>query len=276
MSAPAPTPGPTLELVGVSVRLGKRQVVQDVSAGVAPGRWLSVVGANGAGKSTLLRAVVGLVRHQGIIRLEGLDSATLNARQRARLVAMVAQNPVLPPAMSVQAYALLGRIAHLGPLGRESAEDLERVAQALQRLDATGLAGRALGSLSGGEAQRVTIARALVQDTPLLLLDEPTSSLDIGHQLAMLDLVDELRRERGLAVLSTMHDLTLAAQYADELLLLHQGTVVAAGPPGTVLCEDNLTRYYGARVRVVRDGDALVVVPLRAGVTASSREYTQP
>ncbi len=264
----APLVGPALELAGVSVRLARRRVVQDVSVSVPSGRWLSVVGANGAGKSTLLRAVVGLVRHEGVIRLGGRDNATITNRQRARLVTMVAQNPVLPPAMSVNAYALLGRTAHLGPLGRESADDLDRVAQALQRLDASGLATRRLGNLSGGEAQRVTIARALVQDTPLLLLDEPTSSLDIGHQLAMLDLVDELRRERGLAVLSTMHDLTLAAQYADELLLLHQGTVVAAGPPASVLCEDNLTRYYGARVRVVRDGEALVVVPLRAGLTA--------
>jgi iron complex transport system ATP-binding protein len=258
------------------VRLGRRPVVQDVSASVAAGRWLSVVGANGAGKSTLLRAVVGLVRHEGSIRLGGCDSAVMTNRQRARLVTMVAQNPVLPPAMSVNAYALLGRTAHLGPFGRESAEDLDRVAHALHRLDASDLATRPLGSLSGGEAQRVTIARALVQATPLLLLDEPTSSLDVGHQLAMLDLVDELRRERGLAVLSTMHDLTLAAQYADELLLLHQGTVVAAGPPASVLCEDNLTRYYGARVRVVRDGEALVVVPLRGAPAASVLDPPQP
>ncbi len=253
--------------------MGRRDVVWQVSASVAPGQWLSVVGANGAGKSSLIRAVVGLVRHQGVIRLGGLDSATLTNRQRARLVTMVAQNPILPPAMLVSSYVLLGRTAHLGPMGRESADDLDRVTQALRRLDGTTLADRALGSLSGGEAQRVTIARALVQDTAVLLLDEPTSSLDIGHQLAMLDLVDELRRERGLAVLSTMHDLTLAAQYAEELLLLHQGTVVAAGPPAEVLCEANLTRYYGARVRVVRDGDTLVVVPLRSGADPSADRF---
>ena len=254
---------PALSIEAMSVRLGRRLLVDNLSVTVEPGAWLSIVGANGAGKSTVLRAVAGLVPHQGSVRLGGVAADTLSGRARARRVAMVAQVPVLPPAMSVASYVLLGRTAHLGPWGRESAGDLVVVAAALARLDAAGLVHRTLATLSGGEAQRVTIARALVQDTPLLLLDEPTSSLDIGHQLEMLDLIDELRQERGLAVLSTMHDLTLAAQYADSLALLYEGQVVAAGPAVTVLTEENLSRYYRARVKVIRDGPTLIVVPVR-------------
>ena len=266
-TAPRPTTARTvpygLALHDVSVCFGRRTIVTGVSTAVEAGGWLTVVGANGAGKSTLLRAVAGLVRHGGRVEVGGRSLTGFAARQRARHLALVAQAPVLPPTMTVASYVLLGRLAHLGPFARERRRDLDIVTAVLQRLDAVALADRRLVTLSGGEAQRIAIARALVQEAPVLLLDEPTSSLDIGHQLEVLDLVDELRRERGLTVVATMHDLTLAAQYADRLLLLAEGAEAASGPPETVLTEANLTRYYKAAVRVVRDGDSVVVVPTR-------------
>ncbi|MEZ5266361.1 MAG: ABC transporter ATP-binding protein [Acidimicrobiia bacterium] len=252
-----------LSLAQVSVRIGRRTVVRDVSASVEAGGWLTVVGANGAGKSTLLRAIAGLVAHDGEVHAGSQRLTGSPPRRRARHLALVVQTPILPPTMRVSSYVLLGRVAHLGPLARESRADLDIVTAVLERLDARSLADRPLATLSGGEAQRVTIARALVQQAPVLLLDEPTSSLDIGHQLEVLDLVDELRRERGLTVVATMHDLTLAAQYAERLLLLDDGAVAAAGTPAEVLTEEHLTRYYRAAVRIVREGDTVVVVPVR-------------
>lgn len=252
-----------LTLDTVSVTIGRRPLVRDVSLAVPGGGWTTVVGPNGAGKSTLLRAVGGLVAFSGSIRACGQSLGGMRPRERARCVASVAQNPVLPPDMTVASYVLLGRTAQLGALGRESRLDRDAVASALDRLDIGELAGRRLATLSGGEAQRATIARALVQEAPVLLLDEPTSSLDIGHGLDVLELVDGLRVERGLSVLSTMHDLTLAGQYAQHLILLDGGAVVAAGAAAEVLTEDNLSRYYRARVRVVREGDSVAVLPVR-------------
>lgn len=257
---PAPS-GVTLR--EISVQLAGRDVLRNVSACVAPGGWTTVVGANGAGKSTLLRAVMGLVEHRGTVEVGGVRTSTLSARQRAGHLALVPQSPVLPPGMTVGSYVLLGRLAHMGPFARESRSDLRAVGAVLDRLGAAALATRRLTSLSGGEAQRVAIARALVQEAPVLLLDEPTSSLDIGHQIDVLDLVDTLRREAGLTVLSTMHDLTLAGQYADQVVLLADGAVAASGPPQDVLTEATLSRYYRASVRVLHDGDRLIVVPTR-------------
>lgn len=265
-----------LRVEGVAVSLGRRQILRGVDFSVAPGEWLTVVGANGTGKSTLLRAMMGLIAHEGSVRIGTTAVSELNARQRAQHLALVAQTPVLPPAMTVSSYVLLGRLAHMGALARESAADLAAVHEVLARLDGLDLADRRLGTLSGGEAQRVTIARALVQRAPFLLLDEPTSSLDIGHQLEVLDLVDELRRERGLTVVSTMHDLTLAAQYADRLALLADGGLAAIGSADTVLTEANLSRYYQASVRVVRDGETLVIVPSRRAGRAPTAAAERP
>src|SRR5262249_11116945 len=152
-------------------------------------------------------------------------------RQRARLLATVPQQPTVPPGMSVLDYVLLGRTPYIRPLGRESTSDIGVVERVLGRLDLDGFAARPLETLSGGERQRAFLARALAQGASILLLDEPTSALDIGHQQAVLNLVDELRAEAGLTVLATMHDLSLAGEYADRLVLLAGGRVVATGTP---------------------------------------------
>src|SRR4030095_8383432 len=148
-------------------------------------------------------------------------------------------------------YVLLGRTPYIAPLGRESRSDLHAVEEVLVLLDLRQFAARRLETLSGGERQRVFLARALAQGAPILLLDEPTSALDIGHQQEVLELVDRLRTERDLTVLATMHDLSTAGQYADRLVLLAGGRVVAAGPPREVLTEANLAKHYRVRVRVI-------------------------
>jgi iron complex transport system ATP-binding protein len=152
--------------------------------------------------------------------------------------------------------------------GSETDEDLDVVHDSLRMLDLEALAGRSVESLSGGERQRVLLARALAQRTSLVLLDEPTTALDIGHQQEVLDLVDALRRDQGLAIVSSMHDLTLAGQYADRLALLDRGRLVAEGPAASVLTEENIARHYGARVRVMHEPTGIVVVPDRRALAA--------
>jgi iron complex transport system ATP-binding protein len=254
-----------LALRNVSVELGTRTVVDSVDASVESGGWLGLIGPNGAGKSTLLRAVAGLVPHTGTVELNGGDRMGLDRRALARVVAFVPQEPLLPDEMRVRDYVLLGRTPHLGFRG-EQASDLETSVAVLARLELSALAERQLRSLSGGERQRAVIARALAQEPALLLLDEPTSSLDLGHQQRTLELVDELRRERGLTVIAAMHDLTLVGQYADVLVLLDGGRVVAAGSPAEVLEASTIALHYGAEISLLQDpAVGVAVIPQRGG-----------
>lgn len=240
----------TIEVAGLSAALDDRPVLNDVSFEVTAGSWLAVIGPNGAGKSTLLRAVLALIPSDGRVRLAGADLHRLKPRQRARLVAYAPQAPLLPGDMTVFDYTLLGRSPYIPYLGRESAHDRRVAADVLDRLDLHGLAGRPLGRLSGGERQRVVLARALAQQAGVLLLDEPTTALDIGHQQQVMELIDRLRLADRLTVVTTLHDLSLAARYADRLLLLSHGRVAEAGPPEKVLTEHTLAEHFGARVRV--------------------------
>lgn len=248
---------------GLEVTLGGTPVLSGVDLSVEQGEWLTVVGPNGAGKSTLLRVVAGVVAGRGTVELGGRPAATLARRERAQLVALVPQAPVLPPGISVGEYVLLGRTPHISGLAVEGPRDLAAVHDALTQLDLVSFAGRALATLSGGERQRVFLARALAQGAPLVLLDEPTTALDVGHAQQVLETVDRLRRTRGLTVLSTMHDLTLAGQYADRLVLLDRGRLVISGSAEEVLTAEHLATYYGANVVVLSDGDRPVVVPER-------------
>ena len=248
----------------LTVTLDRRPVVRQVSCAAAAGGWLSLIGPNGAGKSTLIRAAAGLVPYQGAVLLDGTDVRSLRSRERARLIAYVPQEPVLPPDMTVEQYVLLGRTPHLGYLGTPGRQDRAAAAAALDRLDAARFATRRLARLSGGERQRVVLARALATEARVLLLDEPTSMLDVGHQQQVLEFIDGLRRDGGLTVLSTLHDLTAAGQYADELVLLHEGRVAAAGRASAVLTAGLIETVYAARVSVAAGPDGRpVVAPLR-------------
>lgn len=254
---------PAVEVRDLRVRLDGAPILAGVDLTVAAGEWVTVIGPNGAGKSTLLRAVGGLLPAPGAISLFGTPSESLRRRERARVVATVAQSPVVPPGMAVLDYVLLGRTPYIPPLGRESAADLAAAYGVLDRLDLAGFHDRELATLSGGERQRVFLARALAQGATLLLLDEPTSALDIGHQQEVLELVDQLRRAHGLTVLATMHDLSVAGEYADRLVLLADGRVVASGAPREVLTERLLAEHYRASVRVVDGEHGPLVVPVR-------------
>ena len=257
-----------IALDGVSVDIDGVSIVRDVSVAVYHAEWLAIIGPNGAGKTTLLRVMAGLVQASGTIEIEGVSTAGRPRRSIARSVAYVPQNPAMPEGMDVREYTLLGRTAHLPYLAMESQRDLVVVDDVLERLDLTSFATRPLVSLSGGEQQRAVLARALVQEAPVLLLDEPTTALDLGHQQHVLELVDDLRRDRGLAVVSAMHDLTLAGQFAERLVLLCGGEVAAEGTPQEVLTEETLSAHWGAHVRVVDDPEAgLVVMPMRDSST---------
>ncbi len=262
----APGSAPTdvaLRLVGLTVRLGRRTVVDGVDLQVETGSWTSIIGPNGAGKTSLLRAVAGLAPSTGTIELAGRDGRALGPRPRARLVALVPQQPLVPPGVTVVDYVVLGRTPHLGLGLNAGRHDLEIVAGVLADLGLTAFARRPVDQLSGGERQRVVVARALAQEASVLLLDEPTTALDLGRQQDVLELIDRLRRDRGLTVVSTLHDVGVAGQYSDHLMLLVEGRVQAAGTPGEVLQPDRLSAVYGAEVAVVDDGDGWVVIPRR-------------
>ena len=249
---------------GVTVRYESVPALSELTEQVDPGEWVGLIGPNGAGKTTLLRAVARLVAHDGEIKVGGVTVSSLSPKRLAQLVAYVPQQPELPPDMTVGQYVLLGRTPHIGYFGFETAEDRSVCGELLESLDLAAMVDRRLSTLSGGELQRLVLARALAQQAPVLLLDEPTSALDLGRRVEALELVDELRRERGLTVLSALHDLTLAGQFADRLILLGEGRAVSTGKPDEVLTEEALARHFGASVRVMRsdDGD-LVVVPRR-------------
>ena len=252
-----------LALDRVSVSLGGACILDTLSYEVERGEWVALIGPNGAGKTTALRAVAGLVPYDGRLRVFDHDAAGTARKELARQVALVPQVPLIPGDITVREYVLLGRTPHLGYFGTERRADHHSVDAALDQLDLVSFAGRRLDTLSGGERQRATLARALAQDAPLLLLDEPTAALDMGRQQQVLEIVDRLRTNHGLTVVSTMHDLTLAGQYADRLVLLDRGMIVAEGEPDEVLSAANLAAYYGASVRIVSDGDGTFVLPQR-------------
>jgi iron complex transport system ATP-binding protein len=248
----------------VTVRYGGKTAVHEFSDQVKPGEWVCFIGPNGAGKSSLLRAVVGVTKHKGVINIDGSPLSARSPRRRAQLVAYVPQSPMLPPEMTVSEYVLLGRNPYVSHFAIESDHDRDMVTSVLARLDLEDFAARRLGTLSGGERQRIVIARAIAQEAPVLLLDEPTSALDIGHQQQALELVDRIRTEHGLTVVSAMHDLTLAGLYSDRLILLHEGHCVSSGSAKEVLRPETLGEFYGVSVRVHHEPDGtVVVVPYR-------------
>ena len=261
----------TLAVRDLTVDVEGRRLLDHVSFTVAPNEWVFVLGPNGAGKTTLLRTLAGSVTPtSGAIEIMGRPTDGMRVRDRARLVALVPQVPVIPPGMRVLDYVLLGRTPHLGLFAHQGAEDVDVSRDALATLGLEPLAGRVVDSLSGGERQRVLVARALAQCPPLLLLDEPTTSLDIGHQQDVLELVDELRRTRDMTVVATMHDLTLAGQYADRLVLVRDGQVVQEGHADDVMTAENLSRYYGARVAIVDGPHGRVIAPHRRKLRGAS------
>ena len=253
-----------IELRDIDVHFDKTIALNGISLHIASGEWLGIIGANGAGKSTLLRAIARLVGYRGSLRINGREAESIPRREFARMVAYVPQDPEFPAQMCAIDYVALGRTPHHGYFGAESAQDRERSAALLDRLDMSHLALRKLDAMSGGELQRLVLARALAQEAAILLLDEPTSALDLGRRVEALELVDELHLERRLTIVSTLHDLTLAAQFAERVLLLSKGCAVADGTPEVVLVEESLNRFFDAKVEILRSREnGIVVIPRR-------------
>lgn len=250
-----------LRATGVSVEIKGHVLLDDVSLDADEGTWLSIIGPNGAGKSTLLRALGGGGVSAGRIEVFGHDLEGMSQRQRAQLVSWIPQSPIIPAGMSVLDYVLLGRTPHLHPLANVSSSDVDVARRILDDLDLASLASRTVETLSGGERQRAIIGRALTQEAPILLLDEPTTALDLGHQQDVLRLLDRLRRSARRTIISTMHDLTLAGQFADRLVMLSGGSIVAEGSAVEVLTEKHITDHYRADVEVTRRGRSVLVVP---------------
>jgi len=249
---------------GVTVAYESNVAISGFDLAVDEGEWVSLIGPNGAGKTSILRALARLVAFSGDIRIGAWPVTALSGRELARRVAVVMQDPHMPSGMTVSQYAMLGRSPHLNYFGREGGRDRAVVSDILDRLSLRQLAARSLDQLSGGERQRTAIARALAQQAPVLLVDEPTTSLDVGRQQEVLELIDSLRAERGLTVIAAMHDLTLAGQYADRLALVVGGRLVKAGAPAEVLTEASIASHYGAQVRIFdMNGSGRAVVPIR-------------
>lgn len=245
-----------LSIQNLFVSYNGHDILQDVSLCVSPGSILAVIGPNGAGKTTLIRAISGVLPpRSGKVFVDGIDLLRLPAIQRARYLAVVPQARQLPGAFSVRQSVLLGRTPYIGWLGRTHEVDHQLVEQALQQTRLTELAQRRVGELSGGEQQRVLLARALAQDTPILLLDEPTTHLDLEHQSSFFNLVRSLVSQKRLAVLLVLHDLNLAGLYADQVALLVKGRIHTSGSPQEVLTENNLSRVYNVPVSVVPHPD---------------------
>jgi len=244
--------GIPLTIGGVSVSFGRQRVLEGVDLELRPGELLGLVGRNGAGKSTLVRAVTRIVKiGAGSVLVFGERVDRLSTAALARRIAVMPQSAELPHGYSGLEIVLMGRTPHLPLFGSEGEHDYAVARRAMEQTDTWQLSSRRIDQISEGERQRLLLARALAQETPVLLLDEPTTHLDIGHQAALLDLLAGLRRDRGLSVLAVVHDLTLAAHYCDRLALLEGGRVAVEGNAADVLTVERLSGMYGGNISVI-------------------------
>ncbi len=270
----SPTPRHRLSVEGVTLGYAERTVVEDVDLDVASGRITCIVGANACGKSTLLRAMARLLKPRaGQVVLDGKDLHAMPTKQVARTLGLLPQSPIAPEGIVVADLVARGRHPHQGVLARWTAADEEAVAEALRLTDTAALADRCVDELSGGQRQRVWIAMALAQQTDLLLLDEPTTFLDVSHQVDVLDLLTDLNRQRGTTIVMVLHDLNLAARYADHLVAVRAGRLHASGDPAEVLTVDVVRDVFGMESQVVEDpvsGKPIVLPIGRHHVLAST------
>jgi iron complex transport system ATP-binding protein len=241
----------TLRLKQVSLGYGRQTILKNVSLEASPQEVLGIIGPNGSGKSTLIKGITRLlVPSSGEIYIDGHALGQLNHNELARLVAVVPQNALLPELFTALEVVLMGRTPHLGLFRYESNRDMAIVYKALEATSTTHLAERRIGELSGGEKQRLVIARALAQEAKIMLLDEPTAHLDIKYQIETLDLVHQLCHERKLIVVIALHDLNLAVQYCHRLIILHNGKIHSQGSPGAVITAQTIKEVYGIDVYV--------------------------
>ncbi|MGO3658872.1 MAG: ABC transporter ATP-binding protein [Corynebacterium casei] len=249
----------------VSVGYGERSVIEKLSVDIKRGAVTSIVGPNGCGKSTLLRAMARLLNpSHGEIVLDGKSIHDIPTRKLATKLGLLPQTPIAPDGIVVADLVGRGRTPHQGVLGRWSQQDYDIVAESLETTGISDLAERSIDELSGGQRQRVWIAMALAQRTDTLLLDEPTTYLDVKHQLDVLDLLTELNRDRGTTIVMVLHDLNLAARYSDELVAVSKGKVFAHGHPREVITKENVKSVFGIDSVIINDpvSDHPAVMPI--------------
>ncbi|MFC1966531.1 ABC transporter ATP-binding protein [Chloroflexota bacterium] len=236
-----------MEMRNVSLGYNHQPVLQDITLKAVPGELVGLIGPNGCGKSTIIKALSRIIQPlSGIILLDGKNVNRIPRRELARLVGVVPQMPLLPSTFTAAEIVLMGRNPHLGLFQSEGQRDWALAWQAMAKTATQSLAIRRVNELSGGEIQCLLIARVLVQETRVILLDEPTANLDIGRQVEILDLIKNLCVEDNLTVLAALHDLNLAAQYCDRLLLINEGRIHAEGTPAEVITDRNIREVYGA------------------------------
>lgn len=256
-----------LEIENLSLAYGHNVVMKGLSFQVSPGEMVGLIGPNGSGKSTVIKALSRVIRpYSGQILLDGRNLSAIPRNELARLIGVVPQMPLLPSTFTVFDMVLMGRNPHLGLFQHESQRDMDITWEAMGRTAIQPLAERQIGELSGGEIQRIVIARVLAQEPKSILLDEPTSNLDINHQVEILDLIKNLCREDNLTVVITLHDLNLASQYCDRLILVNDGEVHAQGTPAEVIIPENIEEVYGTEGCVyAHPVNGLPTVLLQAG-----------
>ena len=236
-----------LEMQNVSLGYNHHPILRDLNLKVSPGELVGLIGPNGCGKSTLIKAFSHVINPlSGTILIDNRPIATISRRELARLVSVVPQIPILPSTFSAFEIVLMGRNPHLGLFQSEGPRDWNLALLAMEKTATRALSDRRVNELSGGEIQSLLIARALVQETNAILLDEPTANLDIGRQVEILNLMKNLCRDNNLAILAALHDLNLAAQYCDRLVLLHDGQILAEGTPAGVITNEKIRQVYGA------------------------------
>jgi iron complex transport system ATP-binding protein len=236
-----------IEVQNICLGYSRKEVLKDVTFQVMPGEMVGLIGPNGCGKSTIIRALTRIISpYRGRILLDGKDIASIPRQELARMLGVVPQMPLLPSAFTAFEVVLMGRNPHLGLFQYEGPKELDIAWQAMERTMTHHLARRRVGELSGGEIQCLLIARVLTQETKAILLDEPTANLDIGRQVEILNLIRNLCLENNLAVLAALHDLNLASQYCDRLVLIDNGRVHVQGTPSEVITPRNIKEVYGA------------------------------
>lgn len=273
-SHPAQDP-PRLHVRGLDAGYPGRTVIQGLDLAVAPGRTTMIIGANACGKSTLLGTLARLRAPQaGIVTLDDVDVARIPRTTYARAVGLLPQHPIAPDGITVAELVARGRHPHRGLFRRWSDHDTAIVDDALRRTGTAELAGRPVGDLSGGQRQRVWIAMALAQDPAVLLLDEPTTFLDLSHQIEVLDLLRDLNRTRGTTIVAVLHDLNLAARYADELVVMSNGRIIAQGAPHAVLTAEVVAEAFALDALVIPD--PLTATPLVVPVPGGAHVVADP
>lgn len=237
-------------------------ILENVNFELEPGELVSIIGPNGAGKSTLIKCINRILEPEGIIKIGEKDTKKMNRNEMAKHMSYVPQSPENQFPTTVLDTVLMGRRPHCS--WRYSDNDINKALYSLELMGISDFALKDYNELSGGQQQRVIIARAIAQESNIVLLDEPTSNLDIKHQLSLMELLKELVQNKGISVIMAIHDLNISARYSDRLILMEKGKIVAAGEPADVLTEENIEEVYGVKISVREENGSLYIIPLRS------------